>query len=81
MTRHTAARADRFSATLARLLLVLATTLALLGAGTLAGFAVLPAWALAFALPDLLAVAVFAFTRLLTPPPDPRIHAGGVLWR
>jgi hypothetical protein len=81
MTHHTAARADRFSAALARLLLFFSAVLALLGAAALTGFAVLPAWALVFALPDLLAVAVFAFTRLLTPLPDPRIHAGGVLWR
>jgi hypothetical protein len=74
MLRHTAARADAFSVALARLLLVFAALLAVLGAAALTGLATLPAWALVFALPDLLAVAVFAFTRLLPPRPDPRIY-------
>jgi hypothetical protein len=74
--RHTAARADRVSALMARVLLIAAVLLAATGQAALILHVALPAWAWAFILPDTLAVAVYAFLRSLTPRPDHRIYGG-----
>lgn len=72
--RHTAARADRVSALMGRVLLIAAVLLAATGQAALILRVALPAWAWVFILPDTLAVAVYAFLRSLAPRPDHRIY-------
>jgi hypothetical protein len=61
--------ADRFSAALARLLLVAAVLLAATGQAALILAVPLPGWVRAAVLLDTLAVAIYAFIRCLTPRP------------
>jgi hypothetical protein len=76
MRRFTAARADRFSATMARLLLVCAVLLAATGQAAYILRIALPGWSCAAVLLDTIAVAVYAFIRSLTPRVDHRIYGG-----
>jgi len=76
MRRHTAARADRFSAALARFLTTCAVLLAVLGLGAFILHQPLPAWQWAFTLPDIAVLAVLGVIRTLTPRRDPRIYGG-----
>ena len=72
--RHTAARADRVSALVARILLVSSVLLAAVGQAALILHTALPAWTWAFILPNTLALAVYAFLRSLAPRTDHRIY-------
>lgn len=74
--RHTAARADRVSTLMWRVLAVSAVLLAAIGQAALILHAALPAWTWAFILPDTLTVALHAFIRSLAPRTDPRIYGG-----
>ncbi len=73
MPRHTAARSDRFSATLARAALTLAVLLAALGLAAWIVRTPLPAWEWACVWLDALTLAPLLFLRTLTPRPDPRL--------
>lgn len=76
MRPRTAARCDRFSATVARLLFVSAVLLTATGQAAFILRITLPRWSCAAVLLDTIAVAVYAFIRCLTPRPDHRIYGG-----
>jgi len=76
MPRHTAARADSFSAALARLILACAALLGLLGAFALLAHAALPLWVWVVTLPNTAAATVAALLFALAPPPE-RASASG----
>jgi hypothetical protein len=79
MPEFTAARADRFSASVARAALALALALAALGIGAWIVHAPLPAWGWACVWPDAFALVLVLFLRALRtldPRPDPRLARG-----
>jgi hypothetical protein len=76
MRPRTGARSDRVSATLFRLLVIFAAMLAALGLGALLIHTPLPLWAWIVAGPDMLALAVLAAARLVTPRPLYRPFGG-----
>jgi hypothetical protein len=76
MRSHTGARADRFSAAVARLLIVSAVLLAATGQAAYILHVALPGWTCAAVLLDTIAVALYAFIRSLTPRADHRIYGG-----
>lgn len=65
----TGARCDRFSATLARFLVILGMMLAALALGALLFHASFPLWAWVVTAPDMLALTVLGAARLVTPRP------------
>ena len=73
MPEFTAARADRFSASLARTALTLAAALAALGLAAWIVHAPVPAWVWVCVWPDALILAPVLFLRTLAPRPDPRL--------
>jgi uncharacterized protein (DUF983 family) len=73
MPEYTAARADRFSATLARTALTLAALLAALGMAAWILRAPLPAWVWVCVWSDALILTPLLFLRTLTPRVDPRL--------
>jgi len=73
MPRHTAARSDRFSVSLARTALTLAVLLAVLGMAAWIVHAPVPAWVWVCVWPDVLILAPMLFLRTLTPRVDPRL--------
>ena len=73
MPAHTAARADRFSASLARTALTLAVLLAALGMAAWILPVPVPAWVWVCVWSDALILAPVLFLRTLTPRTDPRL--------
>lgn len=73
MPECTAARADQFSAALARTVLTLAVVLAALGFAAWIVRAPLPAWVWVCVWPDALTLTLLLFLRTLTPRSDPRL--------
>lgn len=69
MRRHTAARADRFSAALARLLILCGAVLAALGLSALMLRASFPLWGWIAWAPDVLTLSVLAASRMVAPRP------------
>lgn len=69
MPRHTAARADRFSAALAHLLILFGAALAALGLGALLLHLGFPLWGWIAWAPDMLTLTVLAASRMVTPRP------------
>lgn len=69
MRTHTGARADRFTAAVARLLTVLSALLAALGLTALLWHAPLPLWAWIAWAPDTLTLTVLGALRMLAPRP------------
>ena len=73
MPECTAARADRFSAAVARTILTLAVLLASLGFAAWIVRAPLPAWGWVCVWPDALTLALLLFLRTLARRPDARL--------
>jgi len=73
MPEYTAARSDRFSASLARTALTLAVLLAALGMAAWIVRTPLPGWVWVCVWPDALILAPVLFLRTLTPRTDPRL--------
>ena len=69
MRPGTGARSDRFSAALARILVVAGAVLAALGLGALVFDVSFPLWGWIVAGPDMLALTMLAAARLVTPRP------------